>query len=102
MAVLTHTELTARLPVGDRVMQSYSIAAAGDNAADEWIATGLTHIEAVVGCAPIGAAPFLAAPSFQMNARGTGVTVGANPGDLGVEVEAAGDNTLQVTVIGIP
>jgi hypothetical protein len=83
-------------------MQSYSIAAAGDNAADEWIATGLTSIIAVVGVAPIGATPFLAAPSFQMNAQGTGVAVDTDPGDLGVEVEAAGDNTLHVTVIGIP
>lgn len=102
MAVLTSTELTKRVPLGDRVVQSFSIAAAGTAAADEWIATGLSHIDAVLGFAPIGATTFTGAPNFQINAQGTGVAVDTNPGDLGVEVTGAGDNTLQVTVIGRP
>ena len=101
MAALTATQLGDRIPMGKHVQVSFSIAAAGDNSAVEWIATGLSSIIAVTGLVAVGAAPFANAPSVQLNARGTGVTVDTNPGDLGIEVEAAGDNTLQVTVLGI-
>lgn len=102
MAAVSVTEVTKRLPVGDRVMQTFRTSALGDNSATEWIATGLSWIDAVVGVVPIGTAPFANTPSFVKNAQGTGVTAGTNPGDLGIEVEAAGDNALEVTVIGRP
>lgn len=102
MAVVASTKQTSRIPVGDRVMQTFRTSALGDNAADEWIATGLSLIDAVVGFAALGTAPFTHAPTFVKNAQGTGVTAGTNPGDLGIEVEAAADNVIEVTVIGIP
>lgn len=102
MAAVSTTQVTHRLPVGDRVMQTFRTSALADNSASEWIATGLSWIEAVVGVVPIGTAPFANAPSFVKNAQGTGVSAGTNPGDLGIEVEAAADNVLEVTVIGIP
>lgn len=102
MAVVSHTEVTKRLPVGDRVMQTFRTSALGTGAADEWIATGLSWIDAIVGVAAIGTDPFTTLPSFVKNAQGTGVSAGTNAGDLGIEVAAAGDNVLEVTVLGRP
>lgn len=111
MAVVAHTEVTKRLPIGDRILivleNSGSLAAAS---ATEWIATGLSWIEAVVGEPVVkGAAPFAdvstsADPvscNVVLNAQGTGVAAGTNPGDLGIEVPQTG-KTVQVTVIGRP
>lgn len=102
MAALTGTAKTARIPVGDRVMQTFRLSAIGDNAADEYIVTGLSWIDCVVGFAGSGTAPWANVPLFVINAQGTGQTEGDHPGDLGLEVEAATDNDLTVTVIGIP
>ena len=102
MAALAATTKTARIPVGDRVMQTYRLAAIGTAAADEYIVTGLKWIDCVVGDAPSSTAGWLTAPVYMINAQGTGQTEGDHPGDLGVEVLTAGDNDLTVTVIGIP
>lgn len=102
MSAITATATTKRLTVGDRVMQTFTVSVLGDNATDEWVATGLSWIDAVVGFGPIGTAPFLEVPSFLKNAQGTGGTGGANPGDLGVEVDETDADTFEVTVIGIP
>jgi hypothetical protein len=83
-------------------MQTYRTSALGTAAADEWIATGLSWIDCVVGSAVIGATTSTVDNAFQLNAQGTGVTEGTNAGDLGVEVTDAGINVIEVTVIGIP
>jgi hypothetical protein len=102
MAVVAHTEVTKRLPVGDRVQQTYRTSALGTGAADEWIATGLSWIDAVVGAVVIGTAGDALTINCVKNARGTGVAAGTNAGDLGVEVSLVGTNVIEVTVIGIP
>jgi hypothetical protein len=105
MAAVSATEITTRQPVGDLFLVTVRTSALGDNAADEWIAAAslrLSWIVAVIGVVPIGAAPFANTPSFMKNAQGTGVAEGTNAGDLGIEVEAAADNILEVTVLGRP
>ena len=102
MAVVAHTKTTKRLPVGDRVQQTFRTSALGTAAADEWIATGLSFIEAVVGFAVLGATTSTVALAFEKNAQGTGVAGGTNPGDLGIETTDAGINDVEVTVIGRP
>jgi len=102
MAAVAHTEVTKRLPVGDRVMQTFRTSALGTAAADEWIATGLSWIDAVVGLVVIGATTSTVQNSVVKNARGTGVAAGTNAGDLGIEVTDAGINVVEVTVIGRP
>jgi hypothetical protein len=83
-------------------MQTYRTAAIGDASAVEWIATGLSWIDAVVGFAVQGTASSTTAPNFVLNAQGTGVTEGTNPGDLGIENVASGPDVIEVTVIGRP
>jgi hypothetical protein len=100
MAVVAHTELTKKLPVGDRVMQTFRTSALGTAAADEWIATGLSWIDAVVGAVVIGTVGGLSTPNFLKNALGTGGA--ASAGMLGIEVIDAGTNIVEVTVIGRP
>ena len=102
MAALTATDLSGRVPHGKYVAITFSLTALGTDSATEWIATGLSNIIGILGYAVIGATLSLTPPAFQMNAQGTGVAVDVNPGDLGVEVGEAGENTLQVTVFGTP
>lgn len=99
MAALTATEVTKRLPVGDRTMKTLRFTIANANAGDEWIVTGLSTIESVVGSAVIGQADVAETPAFRKNAQGTDVAEGTNHGDLAVEGNAA---TFEVTVIGRP
>lgn len=97
MAALTATK-KALLPIGDKVLATFGFTIANANAADEWIqCAGLSWIEAVVGVVPIGTADLIDVPAFVLNAEGTGVTAGTDPGALGIEGNAA---DWQVTVIG--
>jgi len=98
MAVLSHAAVTERLQIGNYAVQTFR-ATAGAAAADEWIATGFTTIVAVLGYAVLGATD--KGMNFQPNARGTGVTEGTNPGDLGCE-QVTGSAEFQVTVLGRP
>lgn len=98
MAALTATLATERLPVGNLYMQTFR-ATAGAAAADEWIATGFSTIVAIVGHAVTGATDL--GMNFQRNARGTGVAVDTNPGDLGCE-QVTGGAEFSVTVLGRP
>lgn len=109
MAVLSHTEVTKRLPLGDKVVQTFQVVVSNAAAADEWIATGLSWIDAVLGEPVIlGAAPYAdvstsadpVSGNVVLNANGTGQTAGSTPGSLGLEVAQA--KTVQVTVIGVP
>ena len=102
MAVLGITKVTARIPVGNRVMQTFRTSALGTGSATEWIATGFSSIDAIVGQAVLGTSGDVITPNFVINAQGTGVAAGVNPGDLGLEVSEAGTNAVLVTVIGIP
>ena len=97
MAVLAATKLTGKLPVGNLFMQTFSVVVANANAADEWVATGLGSTVAVVGVIKNGTAVSANVPAIVHNARGTGVTAGTNPGDLGLEGDAA---TYEITVLG--
>ena len=102
MAALTATQTSALIPVGDLVMVSFKTSAIGTGAADEWIATGLASIKAIVGSVVHGTAGDLTVTNFEINARGTGVAEGTNLGDLGIEVSEAATNVVEVTVLGVP
>lgn len=107
MAALSFTKKTERLPVGNRVLQTFEVTTTAA-AADEWIATGLSWIDAVVEGGVIGTTPHAdvstsadpVTPNYVLNANGTGVAAGTNAGNLGIETPTA--KTVQVTVIGIP
>jgi hypothetical protein len=99
VAALTPTFLTGKLPLGHKVTRTFRVSVTSDAAADEWVDTGLTYIDAVLGFAVIGQAGAVDVPAFRKNARGTGVAEGTNPGDLAIEVVAT-DLVLEITVIG--
>ncbi len=106
MAALTPTYKTGKLPVGHKVVRTIRASITSDAAADEWIDTGLTELDGIIGWAFIGqvaptqaGAAALEVPVFRLNAQGTGVAEGTNGGDLAVEI-ASGDVTIEVTVIG--
>jgi len=102
MAALTRTEIVKRFPLGDRSLRTIrATSGAGANPADEYIVTGLSYIDAIVGWAVVGTDPTTAPAVFKKNARGTGVTEGTNRGDLGVEFGGTGI-VFEVTVIGRP
>lgn len=112
MAVVAHTEVTKKLPVGDRVQQTFSVLSADitAKAANEWIATGLSWIDTVVGITCFGTLPWSDTATtvdpvdaiFLLNAQGTGGTAGNNPGDLGIELPTATPVSVHITVIGRP
>jgi hypothetical protein len=89
-----------RVHLGNYVLKTFRTSALGTAAADEWIATGLSWIDAVIGVVVIGATTSATSLSVQKNARGTGVAEGTNPGDLGIETATAGTNVVEVTVVG--
>lgn len=71
MAALTATELTKRLPLGDRMVKVFrATSGATANAADEYITTGLHKIEAILGLVVIGtsAAPVRATGTVTFSA----------------------------------
>jgi len=100
MAELTATELSRRLPVGDRVIKSFSFAAGTGAQADEYIVTGFSVLEAVLGYAVQGDTTEATTPNFKLNAQGTASDATASNGDLGFE--SAGTPTFHVTVLGRP
>jgi hypothetical protein len=100
MAVLTVTEPVKRLCVGDKILKTFRTSALGTASAVEWISTGLSWIDAVIGIAVIGTTTSTVALAVTKNAQGTGVAEGTNPGDLGIESTDAGINVVEVTVLG--
>lgn len=111
MAVLAVSQSSKRLPLGDRVLQTFRTSAIGAAAADEWIDTELSFIDAVLGYVALGAAGEVitvhtgtvgVGANFVKNANGTGVAEGANPGSLGIEVAEGSTNVIEVTVLGRP
>jgi hypothetical protein len=103
MAAIASTDLTDRLPIGNRVLKTLQLSAAtGAASATEWVVSGLSQIDAVVGAVLDGtAAADTGEFTFVLNAQGTGVAANTNPGDLGVETLLA-TTGLVVTIIGIP
>lgn len=107
MAVLAHTEVTKRLPIGDRVLQVFRVTP-GAAAADEWIATGLSWVDAVLGVTVKGATPWADTSTSAdpvgynavYNANGTGQSEGSTSGSVGIEIPTS--KTVDVTVIGRP
>lgn len=99
MAVLTLTKVTARLPVGDRVMETGRFTIANANAEDEWLPTGLTTIDAIVGIIAIGQADITELPAARKNAQGTVAAENSSHGDLAIEGNAG---TYEITYIGKP
>lgn len=100
MAVVAHTKMTRMLPVGDLVLLTIRTSALGTGSATEWVATGLQWIDRVLGVVVIGDTVSSVEPSVHLNARGTVVAEGTNPGDLGIETTDAGINVLEITVLG--
>lgn len=100
MAALSPTFLTARIPAGNLLDVTFRVAITNTGSADEWVVTGLSSIEAIVGFAVIGTVGVAITPNFRKNANGTGVAEGTNPGNLALECAALA--TLEVTVRGRP
>lgn len=101
MAALTPTNLTELQPLGEYMIRTFTVTP-GAGAADEWVAgsaIGFGELVAVLGVVTVGTAPNPTLPSIVLNARGTGVAAGTNPGDLGIE-DTAGSIAFQVTVLG--
>lgn len=100
MAALSATRIGDRV-TQDRYVERTVQVTTGAAAADEWITAadlGMTELVAVVGVVTVGTATSATLPSIVLNAQGTGVAAGTNPGDLGIENTLAG--TFQVTVRG--
>jgi hypothetical protein len=101
MAALARTDVHRPLPVGDRMQRTFRVTVSNLAAADEWVPTGLSFIDAIIGWAAIGQAGIPDAPVFRKNAQGTGVAEGTNGGDLAIEVVTTA-GTFEVTVLGKP
>jgi len=99
VAALTPTYLTGKLPVGHKVIRTFRFTIANADAADEWVDTGLTWIDAVIGVVAIGTADIAELPAFKKNCQGTGGTENTTTtgGDLAVEGNAG---VFEVTVLG--
>jgi hypothetical protein len=77
-------------------MQTFRVTASTGTPDDEWIATGMNEIAAVVGWAIIGEAAGTAV--FMLNGNGTGDDEGDVGGSLGIECDDERD--IIVTVLG--
>lgn len=98
MAALTTSKLgDVKMSLGRWFVKAFSVTT-GAAAADEWIATGFSRVEAVLGHAVQGTTD--RGVNFVLNARGTGVAAETNAGDLGIE--ATGAVTVHVLVLGRP
>lgn len=101
MAALTGTRIaSAQVPYRDLQarQETWAFTTESTGAADEWVDVG-SEILGVVGRQYLGAGiePGL---NVVMNASGTSITAGANPGNLAVEANTvAGTHTWHVTVI---
>lgn len=105
MAALTPTFTSDPLPIGNKVLRTFRVSPTSNASDDEWVDTGLSWIDAVVGfsfygtVAPTQGAEALQVPVFKKNASGTGATEGDDAGLLGIEVLSQ-DITVEVTVLG--
>lgn len=104
MAALTGTLVAAaQVPFRDLQyrQETWSFTTTTTGVADEWVDVG-SEIIGVVGFAAFQTGP-AAALNFVLNASGTSITAGANPGNLAVEANGvAGTHVWQVTVITRP
>lgn len=110
MAALTATYKTGKLPVGHKVIRVIECTP-GAASGDEWVDTGLSWIDAVLGCTFVSTAANPASPTvttatagpepvFVLNSQGTDAADTDSGGDLGIEMNAGGTQVIQVTVIG--
>jgi len=86
-----------RNPTGGKVTKTFR-ATTGANADDEYIVTGLSKIDTILGWSPIGTTPAALTIVFVKNARGANIGEDVNAGDLGVK--STGALAFEVTVIG--
>ena len=96
MAALSATQLGDRGDDGRLAVLTFRSGTTGVASATEWIPTGLSEITSLVGSYVEGTAT--TGTNFVLNAQGTGVAAGTNPGDLAVETAAAA--VVVVTVKG--
>lgn len=105
MAALTGTRIASSLvPIRDGMAryETWQYTTTTTGTADEWVDVGSEIIGIVGGAAYLGTG-IKPAANFVLNASGTSVTAGANPGNLGVETNSvSGTHTFQVTVIVRP
>lgn len=87
MAALSKTDLTKRLTVGDRVMQSFRATSGTAGNATEWIATGLSDIDAVVGMVPTGTTAVSGSENTPAQATGTVTFTGVPTADDTVTID---------------
>lgn len=101
MAVLAHTELSKKLPLGTASIKTFRVQTPAADQAADWIATGFGTIVGLISCSVTTTAGAQAAaiPVFVLNARGTGVAENTNHGDLGIETRSAA-GIVTVTVLG--
>lgn len=103
MAAVAHTVVVEGIPLGQYYLDVYRTSALGTGAQDEWIATGRSKIISVLGCVVIGAVdPAGGPPHVAKNARGSNVSEDTNPGDLGIEVEDATTNIVEIACLVRP
>lgn len=98
MAALTNNQTNTevqRVPAGRFWDKTFRVTTGAAQATD-WIVTGFTSIDTVVGFIVHGTTPLDTGTTFELNARGTGVAEDTNHGDLGIETEAAEDVTVTV------
>jgi hypothetical protein len=104
MAALTGTLIAAGyVPFRDLQarQETWSVTTTTTGVADEWLDVG-AEILGVIGVVALQAGP-AAAPNVVLNASGTSVTAGTNPGNLGIEANGiAGTHIWNITVIVRP
>lgn len=109
MAALTPTYLTGKLPIGRRVIRVIRFTISNANAPDEWIDTGLSWIDGVIGCVAVArTADDAETPGFKKNCGATDGTADGTQGDENTATAGAGGilavegnaGAWEVTVIG--
>ena len=111
MAQLTATAVTDRLPLGNRVVTTFSVTPAAAGQGTDWFDTGFSRVEAVLGYVIVGDTPEQVDPTattaeaaganFALNQEGTNSGAAARNGAVGIESTQA-NAVHHVTVIGIP
>lgn len=82
MSVLSKTEITKRLPLGDRVLQSFRVTTGSADATAEWLATGFSEILGVIGFAVKGTTPVTGGTATALaTATNTIPWIATNPSD---------------------
>ena len=91
-----------KMPFGDGWLVIGSLDLSGAAQADQWIDKTQTGLDRIIS-AQLAAGKGTGSPRFclTLNARGTGVAEGTNPGDLGFEATTDTGNFMTFMIYGI-